>query len=508
MPKLTYTTPPPSLMIELREVATDAHALATELANANQLPSEFPAEPLQELLAELQALPDGTAEGCRQPLEHVRLRLPAIRRTFIQTEDQSRQLRKDTDARPPLIRGMVIDQRIGALVNSVTTALDEYRTLASVEFEDTADTAPSLKIDTNSAEAVEASAVAIGTEKNLGGGIDEVTRIAKPTSARADNLKRQMRDTRTLFRLARIELRMPEFVPRWYRKTIDAIGDYPHILQKTAGAMQIGVDVARPLADAWSHFSHGYKRLILDSIEHAAKGLEAVAAKWEEDRVTKPKPAAIESNNYPNDFDLDVVHKIILTGTKPQPSWQPWIKRLNFFGTNLQNLWPLADLASLQRLILDGTRVNDLTPLANLVALRTLDLDSTRVTDLTPLAGLTALQTLDLNSTQISNLAPLAGLTSLQTLWLGRTRVSDLAPLAGLTALQTLYLNDTPVSDLTPLAGLATLQTLYLNDTSVSDLAPLEGLETLAEVLVESSRRRNTLARTLKARGNIVRVSE
>ena len=65
---------------------------------------------------------------------------------------------------------MVIDQRIGALVNSVTTALEEYRTLASVEFEDTVDTALFfLKIDTQSkAEVVVASsAVAIGTEKNL-----------------------------------------------------------------------------------------------------------------------------------------------------------------------------------------------------------------------------------------------------------------------------------------------------------------------------------------------------
>jgi hypothetical protein len=90
MPKLTYTTPPPSLMIELHEVAVDAGALASEIARANQLPSNFPTEQLQELLMQLQLLPDGTAEGCRHPLEYARSRLPAIRRTFIQTEERSR----------------------------------------------------------------------------------------------------------------------------------------------------------------------------------------------------------------------------------------------------------------------------------------------------------------------------------------------------------------------------------------------------------------------------------
>ena len=34
MPKLTYTTPPPSLMRELREIPNDAGALAVELAKA------------------------------------------------------------------------------------------------------------------------------------------------------------------------------------------------------------------------------------------------------------------------------------------------------------------------------------------------------------------------------------------------------------------------------------------------------------------------------------------
>jgi hypothetical protein len=59
-----------------------------------------------------------------------------------------------------------------------------------------------------------------------------------------------MRDTRGLLSLARIELRMPAFVPRWYRKTIETVGDYPRILRATANAVRMGVDVARPMVDA------------------------------------------------------------------------------------------------------------------------------------------------------------------------------------------------------------------------------------------------------------------
>ena len=118
--------------------------LPRELTKANQLPSQFPFEQLQELLAELQSLPNRTAEGCRQPLEYTRSRLPFIRRKFIQTE-LSLSTRGNEELPPPLARGMLIDQRIGALVNSVTTALDEYRALASVELDEASDTAPSLK---------------------------------------------------------------------------------------------------------------------------------------------------------------------------------------------------------------------------------------------------------------------------------------------------------------------------------------------------------------------------
>src|ERR1700691_1582721 len=171
-------------MRELREVEADASALAAELARAQSqyLPADFPTEQLQELLVALKALPAGTAEGCRQPLGYTLARLPAIRRQFIKTEEESRQSPADKDALPPLTRGMTIDVRIGALVNSVTTALDEYRALASVQDDDAADTAPSREIAVTSPDVVAAMAASQSAERALGERVNELERIADPGS--------------------------------------------------------------------------------------------------------------------------------------------------------------------------------------------------------------------------------------------------------------------------------------------------------------------------------------
>jgi Leucine-rich repeat (LRR) protein len=571
MPKLTYTTPPPSLMIELREVAADAGALATEITSANQLSADFPAEQLQELLVQLQSLPNGTAEGCRQPLEYTRSRLPAIRRKFIQTELRSHSLCRSVDLPPPLTRGMIIDQRLGTLVNSVTTALDEYRALASVELEDGTDTSPSFKIDTTAPDVVGAIAASVVAEKNLGLGDKRVEEITEVTSTNADSLRRQMRDARGLLVLARVELRMPEFVPRWYRNTINTIKDYPKLLQKTARAMQVGVDVTRPLADAWSNFTHGYKRLILDSVEQAATGLETVGRKWE----AEAEQAAIrEASAPPPDFDLTRAVEMICAGETPKASWRPWIHELDFSeqilndlspllgltglrslnlgGSDSNNYWPLAGLGALENLNLSRSRIKNVAPLAGLINLKTLDLDDTQVSDLAPLSYLTALETLWLNHTQVSDLGPLSNLaalkelyldgtplneitpignltglrelwldgtavnnlepiknlTNLVELWLGNTSVTDLRPLATLHSLTTLFIDRTEVTDLSPLARLSSLVMLTLEHTPVKNLAPLAGLSELRRVLVETEKRRKALAKTLPTRPGVVIARE
>ncbi|MDB5391487.1 MAG: inlA 2 [Planctomycetaceae bacterium] len=170
-----------------------------------------------------------------------------------------------------------------------------------------------------------------------------------------------------------------------------------------------------------------------------------------------------------------------ITDLNPIAADTDWlgVSKLNFNGTAVRDLGPLAGLMSLQWLYLNSTPVSDISPLAGLKSLRELYLNLTAVSDLSPLAGLTTLEWLDLNSTTVSDLSPLADLTSLQVLDLNSTEVSDLSPLAGLTSLRELYLNSTAVSDLSPLACLTSLQELDLNSTEVSDVSPLADLKYL-----------------------------
>jgi hypothetical protein len=209
------------------------------------------------------------------------------------------------------------------------------------------------------------------------------------------------------------------------------------------------------------------------------------------DEAKAPPTPAEPATTPPADFDLALVHDIILRGEAPPAAWVPSITKLDFSSSGFQS-----DFEQRKRF----RALSDLSPLAGLTALQGLDLTQTSVSDLSPLAGLTALQELWLNQTSVSDLSPLAGLTALQGLTLNQTSVSDLSPLAGLTALQGLWLTQTSVSDLAPLSGLTALSTLWLDQTSVSDLSPLRALPNLADVYAEHGRV-GPLAATLGRKG-------
>jgi hypothetical protein len=132
---LDYSKPPESLALELQEVARDAAALFEHLKGSNYLPSTFPKNQLSDIAGSLIGLPEGTAEGCRAALEYARNRLPFIRRENILSVQNS-PLFLGIDAPPTVTRGDFLDQKVRDLIASVTTALDEYRRLASEEGED------------------------------------------------------------------------------------------------------------------------------------------------------------------------------------------------------------------------------------------------------------------------------------------------------------------------------------------------------------------------------------
>jgi hypothetical protein len=125
-------------------------------------------------------------------------------------------------------------------------------------------------------------------------------------------------------------------------------------------------------------------------------------------RLGKPPPPP----PLPDDF-LDQARAMILAGQAPPAHWVPHIERLNFAGTELADLTPLAAMTALRILYLSGTQVSDLTPLAAMTALQTLTLINTQVSDITPLTAMSELQSLDLRGTRVSDIAALSEISYL-----------------------------------------------------------------------------------------------
>jgi Leucine-rich repeat (LRR) protein len=478
MPKLNYEKPPESLADELREVEQNAQKLKDALNASNLVPNDFPKDEVIELLEQLYGMAEGTAEGCRQPLETARSHLTETKGKYIFTPARSLDIPKNAEKPPPLMRGEEIDQCFALLLGSVSTALNEYRRLASVIDDlNKTDTSPSQEIDRLEPAVTAAIAKSLETETNVGKAIQDVEELTKPESKPADNLKRQMRDSKRLLGLSRVELKLPAFVPRWYRATIATLADYPALIRKTAKTVIVGVDVARPLVDGWSKFNHGLKHSVLDGIEEAAKGYLKLADKWEAERNQTSDVG--NSTNPPADFDIREVKVMILRGEEPPKRWWPWITTLDLRGTNITNLEPVKALTALQSLDLRGLKVTDLEPIKALSDLQSLSLSKTRITDFEPIKALTAMQSLRLSGKRITDLEWIRALTSLQSLHIRGVQISDLEPLRVLTSLQLLDLWGTRVTDLEPIKALGALQSLDISRTMITDLEPIRTLTAL-----------------------------
>jgi Leucine-rich repeat (LRR) protein len=490
---LEHTRPPGSLAIELREVARDAGALMEVLNRGFNfpLPTGFPEDQLKDICKSLQQLPEGTAEGCGASLDYARDRLPAIRREYILSEELS----SSGESTPALTRGEALDLKLGTLISSVTTALDEYRRLAAKE------TVPQSKPEASIAPPQGAIADAMVEAANLDTSIANaqasVEAVVRPESRRADDLKRQLRDARGLNRLAFAEIRMPRVVVSWLRKSVDALKDYPKLIRKTTNGLRIATDILGIGLERWHEIERDLGRFVFDQMHRTWDALDKVAELLELSRRKGGGTAKL-----PDGFDLGEARRVMLAGRAPPVSWWPFITQLDFSYqegrrflaslpvlTNLESLnlrftpvidvTALAGLTNLQSLDLRDTQVSDVTKLAGLTKLQSLDLWGTKVSDVTALAGLTRLQSLDLWGTQVSDVTALAGLTDLQSLDLSHTQVSDVTALAGLTDLQSLDLSHTQVSDVTKVAGLTKLQSLDLSHTKASDVSVLAGLTNL-----------------------------
>jgi len=249
---LRHVQPNEALARELLDVARDSELLLEFLRAPNAVPEWFPTTQVEEISRSLGDLPEGTAEGCRAPLEYARVRLPAIRREHIIMEDQA-PAPKNEDETPPLIRGMGLDRLFRDLIASVTTALDEYRLQASEHFDDTV--GPELAVDAHGDAGVR-SAIdkSRAVEEQLHSAAETIGETTVPGSSRADRLRRTVKDAENVNRVARAELGMKTVVLRWFRAAVDAFQKFPAVIRKFGQAIVVAVDVAQPLRQRWNDF--------------------------------------------------------------------------------------------------------------------------------------------------------------------------------------------------------------------------------------------------------------
>jgi Leucine-rich repeat (LRR) protein len=98
---------------------------------------------------------------------------------------------------------------------------------------------------------------------------------------------------------------------------------------------------------------------------------------------------------------------------------------VEFVGSEVSDVSPLAELKNLEHLELWGTQVSDLSALSGLNELKTLRITGSPVSDLSPLAELKSLERLDLSGTQVSDLASLVELKNLKEVCIADTQVND-----------------------------------------------------------------------------------
>jgi formylglycine-generating enzyme required for sulfatase activity len=301
---LRHIRPNEALARELLDVARDSDLLLEFLRAPNAVPESFPTTQVVEICRSLSDLPEGTAEGCRAPLEYARVRLPAIRREHIIGEDQVPAPENEDEA-PPLVRGMGLDRLFRDLIASATTALDEYRLQASEHFDDTV--GPELTVDAHGDAGVR-SAIdkSRAVEEQLHTAAETIRETTVSESGRADQLRRTVKDAENVNRLARAELRMKTVVVRWFLATVESLKDYPRLIRRCGDAIVVGVDVLQPLNQRWSDFWSNFANFTLSEARECGFALQQVGENLER-RRTPPKAheADADAPRYPEMVSIE-----------------------------------------------------------------------------------------------------------------------------------------------------------------------------------------------------------
>lgn len=113
--------------------------------------------------------------------------------------------------------------------------------------------------------------------------------------------------------------------------------------------------------------------------------------------------------------------------------------------------------------------IDELSPLQYMPLLKTVDFSGTAISDITPIAHLSKLERLKGSHTKVIDLAAARGLISLRTIDFSHTGVSDISPLVALKNLDTLIFDFSKVKFLVALDLMEHFKVAYFDSTYVTD---------------------------------------
>lgn len=249
---LNFSKPDPRLLRELHAVADHAGELGRVLEKAANIafPDKFPFQEIELICKMLIGLPEGTAEGSKEILDYGRVRLADIGQRFIKHDDAEAPIGDETP--PGLARGMAVDRAIGDLVLAISYAQAEYSRQSGEAIDDDSGTELGVRPGGNLADDLAALRDDLqsieGEAEQLGRKVDETT---LPTSERADELGRQVRDVGSHAGVAWNELEQAAPKPARLERINSVLARLPDVIERTGRAMQVGIDIVEPFADQW-----------------------------------------------------------------------------------------------------------------------------------------------------------------------------------------------------------------------------------------------------------------
>ncbi|MEM7042688.1 MAG: formylglycine-generating enzyme family protein [Pseudomonadota bacterium] len=206
------------------------------------------------------ALPDGTAEGCKEPLRFAEDRLAEIIRDHTQIDEEGAALGVDLaenpDAQPELTRGGHVEQAASLLISAITIARSEYLRQAG-EMEE--DDPPERAIRPDDAQAA-----SLGELGQKAGEIRDEARIFQKelgnpehfnSTDAVDELKRQGRDAETLLDVVRQAARQTAIVPSVLTRIGRVLARVPDAVVVTWEGLRVAVDLTELGIKHFSNFA-------------------------------------------------------------------------------------------------------------------------------------------------------------------------------------------------------------------------------------------------------------